>query len=171
MPKWMFRLGVLLGLAVASPVSAGELLPAESPIEAVVDHYVDAGLVAAGTKAAPEADDATIVRRSSLDLIGRIPTASRVARVCRVDRPREAGQAGRPPDRLAGVRPPQADSLDAMMMAGVRGSLREYLLTASRENRPWDRIFREVLAANEADPALEGVERVPQRREPRTPTA
>ena len=55
-----------------------------------------------------------------------------------------------------------------MMMAGVRGSLREYLLTACGENRPWDRIFREVMAADESDAEQEGVERVPQGPRPRT---
>ena len=43
-----------------------------------------------------------------------------------------------------------------MMMANLKASLRDYLTTAARENRPWDRIFREVMAANESEPATKG---------------
>ena len=68
---------VLVAATATAPALAAELMPPDRPIEEVVDHYVDAGLVAAGAKAAPEADDATIVRRLTLDLLGRIPTASR----------------------------------------------------------------------------------------------
>jgi hypothetical protein len=154
MPKWIFRLGLILGLAVVQPAFAGELLPPESPIESVVDHYVDAGLVTAGTKAAPEADDATIVRRVMLDLIGRIPTAAESRAFIESTEPEKRRKLV---DRLIespGFVRHQADSLDSLLMANIRGSLRDYLMTASRENRSWDRIFREVMTANEADPAL-----------------
>src|SRR5271169_214860 len=43
-----------------------------------------------------------------------------------------------------------------MLMAGSRGSLREYLVTAAREDRPWDRIFRDVMAADESDASQKG---------------
>ena len=77
------RLALILGLAflatmAARPALAGGLLPPDGPIEAAVDHYVDAGLAASGTKAAPEADDGSLVRRLTLDLIGRVPTAAEV---------------------------------------------------------------------------------------------
>ncbi len=156
MSIWLFRLSLVIGLVVARPGFAGELLPLESPIETVVDHYVDAGLVAAGTKAAPEADDATIVRRVTLDLIGRIPTVAESREFVESTDPEKRTKLV---DRLIespGFVRHQADSLDAMMMAGIRGSLREYLKTAVLENRPWDRVFREVMAANEGDPATKG---------------
>jgi hypothetical protein len=154
------RLALILGLAwlvaAARPSRAGELLPAERSIEDVVDHYVDAGLVAAGAKAAPEADDSTLVRRLTLDLVGRIPTAAEARGFVESTDP---GKRSKLVDRLMaspGFVRHQADSLDAMLMVGTRGSLREYLLVASREGRPWDRIFREVMAANELDAACKG---------------
>ena len=73
-----------------------------------------------------------------------------------VDRPR---QAGRLVDRLMaspGVRAAPGAELDAMLMAGVRGSLREYLVQAVGEDRPWDQIFRELMLPDEADPARKG---------------
>jgi hypothetical protein len=152
----MFRLALVLGLAAIRPVVAGELLPADASIEAAVDHYVDTGLAAAGTKAAPEADDATIVRRVTLDLIGRIPTAGESRAFVESTDPEKRTKLV---DRLIGspgFARHQADSLDALMMAGLRASLRDYLLLAARDNRPWDRVFREVMAANESDPATKG---------------
>ena len=157
MPLRTIRLALILGLATAARTGlGGELLPPESSIEAAVDHYVDAGLAAAGARAAPEADDPTIVRRLTLDLIGRIPTAAELRAFVESTDPEKRSKLV---DRLMGstgfVRH-QADSLDAMMMAGSKGSLRDYLLAASREDRPWDRVFREVMAANESEPATKG---------------
>jgi hypothetical protein len=41
-------------------------------------------------------------------------------------------------------------------MAGVKGSLRDYLTPAFAENRPWDRIFRDLLLPDNADPQRQG---------------
>ena len=156
MSNWVLRSGLILGFALARAALAGELLPPEGPIEVVVDHHVDAGLAAAGTKAAPVADDATIVRRVTLDLVGRVPTAGESRAYVESTDPDKRVKLV---DRLIespGFARHQAESLDAMMMAGLRSSLRDYLLTAARENRPWDRVFREVMAANEAEPAAKG---------------
>ena len=157
MPSRTIRLAMILGLVTASrPSSGGELLPPGSSIESVVDHYVDAGLAAAGTRAAPVADDSTIVRRLTLDLLGRIPTAAEVRGFVESTDPEKRPKLV---DRLMGspgFARHQADSLDAMMMAGSRGSVRDYLLAASREDRPWDRVFREVMAADELGPGVKG---------------
>src|SRR4051794_23884268 len=67
---------VMLGLS--SMAWAGDLLPAEYPIEEAVDHYLDAGLKEAGVSPVAPADDAELVRRLMLDLAGRIPTAAEV---------------------------------------------------------------------------------------------
>ena len=152
----MIRLIPILLVASAIPATAGELMPPDRPIEEVVDHYVDAGLAAAGAKAAPEADDATIVRRLTLDLLGRIPTAAELRAFVESTDPEKRSKLV---DRLMGspgFARHQADSLDAILMAGAKGSLRDYLLAASRENRPWDRVFREVMASNESDAGNKG---------------
>lgn len=152
----MWTLAWLIGLILAQPARSGELLPADASIESTVDHYVDAALAASGTKSAGEADAATLVRRLTLDLVGRIPTAAEARVYVESTDPEKRVKLV---DRLLaspGAARHQADSLEALMMAGVKGSLRDYLLKATRENRPWDQVFREVMAASEADPSTKG---------------
>src|SRR6476659_1456391 len=72
----MLRLAIAaLALFVAAmPTRAADLLPADRPIDQVIDHYVDALLKKDNITPAPMADDATVIRRLTLDLVGRIPT-------------------------------------------------------------------------------------------------
>ena len=68
-----------VALAWLSPLArADELPPADKAIEAVIDQTIDAALSDAGVTPASQADDATLVRRLTLDLVGRIPTAGEV---------------------------------------------------------------------------------------------
>jgi hypothetical protein len=65
---------LLVGAVVPHSLrAADELLPAETPIEQAIDHYLDAALAAEGVSPAPQASEANLVRRLTLDLIGRIP--------------------------------------------------------------------------------------------------
>ena len=160
----MMRLALVLlasllaaGQAVmADEVMADERLAPDRSIEEVVDHHVDAGIVRAGAKAANRADDATLARRLTLDLVGRIPTAAETrAFVASTD----ADKVSKLVDRLMaspGFVRHQADTLDALLMAGSKGSLRDYLARALGESRSWDRVFREVMAADESNPGLKG---------------
>src|SRR4051794_14444109 len=61
-------------LLTACAARPADPLPPDRPIPEVIDHYVEAKLRAAGVTAAPQADDYTLVRRLTLDLVGRIPT-------------------------------------------------------------------------------------------------
>ena len=54
----------------------GELLPAEREIPDVIDAYVGQKLAAVNVSPASVADDANLVRRTTLDLVGRIPTVA-----------------------------------------------------------------------------------------------
>jgi len=146
----------LLAFARPSPAPAADLLPPERSMEEVVDHYIDAALAEGHVQPAPPADDATLVRRLTLDLVGRIPTAAEVRAFVEASDPAKRAKLV---DRLMaapGFVRHQADALDAMLMAGVRGNLRDYLVRALREGRPWDKVFRELLAADESDPGRKG---------------
>jgi hypothetical protein len=138
-------------LAAASPAWADDLLPADRPIADVVDHFIDSALGKAAVKPASAADDATLCRRLTLDLAGRIPTAAESRAFVEAT---DTDKRARLIDRLMaspGFVRHQATELDTMLMAGSTGSLREYLVKAVGENRPWDRIFRELLLPDQTD--------------------
>jgi hypothetical protein len=149
---------LVLLLVAASPSLADELLPPAKPIEEVVDHYVEARLRQESVTPAPQAEDVNLVRRLTLDLAGRIPTAAEARAYAASTDPAKRVQLV---DRLlaspAFVRH-QADEFDMMLMSGNNSgrSLRDYLTRALKENRPWDRIFRDLVLPDERDPAQKG---------------
>src|SRR5205085_8306667 len=111
-------------------------LPPDRPIEQAVDHYVDALLKQEDVRPAPQADDANLVRRLTLDLAGRIPTGAETrAFVESADLARRVKLVERLLASPGFVRH-QATEFDAMLMAGGRGSLRDYLTRAFKEGRP-----------------------------------
>src|SRR5262249_40482110 len=136
-------------------------------IEQAVDYYLDLPLKEAGVTAAPQADDATVLRRLTLDFNGRIPTTAELQdyladtapdkRVKRVERLLASPafvryQATEFEALLAGNNPQAGGG-----KGGNRsGALRDYLRTAFAENRSWDRIFREVILADETDAKTKG---------------
>src|SRR4051794_3345766 len=63
-------------LALAPLARADDLLPADRPIPDVGAHYLDEALRDANVSPAPPADDAALLRRLALDLVGRIPTVT-----------------------------------------------------------------------------------------------
>jgi hypothetical protein len=159
----IFPIAALL-LAGGLPATADELLPPDRPIEEVVDHYLDARLKEEGITPAPPADDANFIRRLTLDLVGRIPTVAETkAYVAATDPDKRVKLVERLMASPGFVRH-QATEFDTMMMYGSQGSLRDYLLKALTENRPWDQIFREVLLADESDPRQKGVGEFLRRR-------
>ena len=54
--------------------SAEDLLPANTEITIAINHYVHQQLVASEVAAVELADDLTLLRRTTLDLGGRVPT-------------------------------------------------------------------------------------------------
>src|SRR5947209_49074 len=146
-------------LLTAGFARAAELLPADRPIPEVIDHYVDAKLKSANVTPAPQADDYTLIRRLTLDLVGRIPTPAETKAYVESSDPQKREKLV---DRLmaspAFVRH-QANQFDAMLAGRdgkSGGALRDYLVKAVGENRPWDRVFRDLLIADETDASTKG---------------
>lgn len=122
-------------------------------IAVLIDNAIDQQNVAAGITTAPQADPDTLLRRTTLDLAGRIPTSRERAWYLLL--PAETRQQ-QLVDRLMQL--PDFDfhlrnSLDELLLPERPndGEFREYLLTAVRERRPWSRMFREMLLAAPAD--------------------
>jgi len=126
----------------------------------LIDEQVDAAIAEAGVTPAAQADDATLIRRLTLDLVGRIPTTAEVDAYVRSTDPLKRGTLV---DRL--IASPafarhQAALFEAMFYAegNRRGgtALRDYLTAAIREGKPWDQLFRDMMLPDESDARLKG---------------
>jgi hypothetical protein len=160
----MRTLRLLLAAAVATCAATGgshpplaradDPPPADQPVEQVIDRFIDAGIAAAGVQPAPQADDATLVRRLTLDLVGRVPTAGETDAYVTSAEPDKRAKLT---DRLIaspGFARHQAAMFEAMLNpeGDRRGgtALREYLTAAMKDGKPWDRIFRELMLPDSA---------------------
>ena len=65
-------------LVIGSMALAADLFPADRQIAQAVDHYIDGGTQSAAIKPVATADDATLVRRLTLDLAGGFPRPPRL---------------------------------------------------------------------------------------------
>ncbi len=116
-----------------------------------IDQHIAARLVKEGVEPAPIVDDGEFVRRVTLDLAGRIPTvAERDAYLQSENADRKLQLVQRlldSPDYVF----QQRDQLDILLLQRdeYNDRWREYLLEATRENRPWDQLFRETMLPEE----------------------
>jgi hypothetical protein len=129
---------------------AADLLPADRPVHDVIDHYIDAELAKAKIKPAAMAGDENMVRRVTLDLVGRVPTPIELREY--VDS-KAADKLAKLVERL--MKSPeyvehQVNEFDWMLMQGS-GNIRDYLTSAFREGRSWEQMFRDLLLADEID--------------------
>ncbi len=142
--------------AASSPARGEELLSPDAPVDQAIDHYIDAKLQRASVSPGAQADDANLLRRTSLDLLGRIPTAAEArAYVEATDDDKRGQLVQRLLASPAFIRQQTAE-FDALLMDGTKSSIKEYLSKAFRENRPWDRMFRDMVAGEEGDAKQQG---------------
>jgi hypothetical protein len=143
-------------LAVAPSATAADLLPPDTPLERAIDHYVDAKLAEDKLTPAPLADDVTILRRTMLDLVGRVPTAIEAREyIANADPSKRQALVDGLIASPAFIKQ-QAQEFDTLLMHGTGGSLRDYLEKAFQEGRPWDRMFRDMLLGEEGDTEQKG---------------
>jgi hypothetical protein len=161
MLRTLSRRAALAGLCLALsvlPTVADELPPADLPIAEVIDRLIGDELARREIVPAARADDAAILRRTTLDLAGRIPTLAEQEDFAAMSpserRERLVDRLLASPDFAWHLR----NEWDALLMPprDATGEWRDYLLHAARENRPWDRMFSDMLAAKEDDPANRG---------------
>ena len=158
------RLRLLLTAAVCALIPCALVRPIfrplPQPIERVIDQIIDAAIADASITPAGQADDATIIRRLTLDLVGRIPTTGEVDAYVKST---DADKRTKLVDRLIalpGFVRHQAALFEVMLNPeGDRrgtGALREYLANALKENKPWDQMFREMMLPDETDAKKKG---------------
>ena len=150
MPQPAARLA-LLSVFVLTPAGG-----AAEPLHDRIDALILAK--ARGRPASVVADDAEFLRRVSLDLAGRIPSAPE-ARAFLADK--AADKRARLIDRLLGGSDyprRMADLFHVMLMErlGDHAEWTKYLRDAFAANKPWDRMAREILAGRADDDATRG---------------
>lgn len=132
----------------ALPLRADDPAPADNaPLTAIIDQSIAAKLATGAITPAPGIGDPRFLRRITLDLAGRIPTPSEQSAFLADDAP---DKRARLVDRL--LASPDAafherNELNRLLMGprSVADTWNNYLLTAAREHRSWDRLFREIL--------------------------
>jgi hypothetical protein len=155
---------LVLASAAVTADEPAKLLPPDRPIEQVIDHYIGAGLRAAKVEPAPPADDAELLRRLTLDLAGRIPTVAELAEYLGSTDPDKKTKLV---DRLMSspdyVRHQTTELVTLLHNSdrprrGRGDGLRDYAQKAVAENRPWDRVFREVVLPDTAGAGQKGAD-------------
>ncbi len=146
MSRFLAMAVLLAGLGSGTP------LHAQAPLHQRIDELIAAK---ASAPMSPLANDAEFLRRVWLDLAGRIPTADE-ARAFLADDSADK-RATLIAALLAGDDHPRhmARTFDTMLMErrGEHAEWSNFLRAAFAENRPWDRLVREILhpdAENEA---------------------
>ncbi|MDA0834007.1 MAG: DUF1549 domain-containing protein, partial [Planctomycetota bacterium] len=121
-------------------------------IEEVIDHYIDAKIQKGGVNPAPLVDDYNFIRRVTLDLAGRIPLTSEVEQfVANTDPAKRVALVDHllaSPDFVYH----QRNEFSLMLLPPDQqdGAFREYLLQAFQQNRPWDRLFAEMMLSRDS---------------------
>ena len=147
-----FLLAFVFAALVRASVAA-DLLPADQSPESVIDHYVESLLKTDKVTAAPQANDANLIRRLMLDLAGRIPTTAEaqdfVASQSPTKRVELVDRLLASPDFVWHHR----NEFDALLQQQHRHNdeFRKYLLWAVEQNRPWHTMFQDMLAGDESD--------------------
>jgi len=140
-----------VGPSRAQELSTTVLPDPELTIGAAIDQLIGERLARAGLEPAPLAGELNLLRRTTLDLAGRIPTAREAREYLESNAPDKRRelieQLLGSPEFVAH----QVNLLDALLMQSRRSSLRDYLERAVTENRSWDRMFREMIVGEPGD--------------------
>jgi hypothetical protein len=156
--RWLLLIAcsALVELPCQCALGNDEILSADLPPHQVIDHYINARMRRQGVSPAPQADDANLLRRTMLDLVGRPPAAAEAkAYLASSDEGKRQRLVEQLMNSPAFVRQ-QAAEFDAWLMDGTRANIREYLARAFREGRSWDRMFRDMVVGEPDDREQKG---------------
>ena len=149
MKKYLRLIVSLVVTGYLQPVlSAQDLLPPETTIEQAVDHYIQAEQATGNITPAPQADDYILLRRTMLDLIGRIPTVAEVEAYVADEDPEKRVKLV---DRL--MQQPEfveqlAYDLNNVLAPAGKTDLELYLADALNNSKGWGNIFADMIYGN-----------------------
>lgn len=155
-PTWLIAASFIAATGLQLNADDAQQATTAKPgdLAAIIDRAIDARLNDDGVTPALQADDATFVRRVTLDIAGRIPTATE-ARTFIQDTDPQKRQALI--DRLinsADYAVHLANEIDILLLARLRqdNEWRQYLLETVKAGAGWDDIFRDVLLPEREHP-------------------
>ena len=123
----------------------------ETSIQDIVDSMLDAKMRQVNITAAPLADDYNILRRTTLDLIGRIPTAAEVDRYVTSEDSNKREQMVDQLLRSPAYEKHLAYDLNLLLSPAGNSELQSYLEQAVTQRRGWDQMFRAMLLGDYED--------------------
>ncbi len=163
MQRILFALALVAACTPVASAQSPNLLPADRPIGQVIDHYLDAQLKEAKVQPVAQADDATLLRRLTLDLNGRVPTVAELNEYLAAS---SADKKAKLIERLiaspAYARHQAAEFFtflqysENVTRAPRRNALYNYLLASFNDNRSWDQVFKELILPDEANTKQQG---------------
>ena len=139
---------LLLSLLLSGVVKgqqAETLLPADRAIAEVVDFYVDQSMQEIELSSAKQATDSALLRRTTLDLVGRIPTVREAQNYLKNEATDKRTDLV---DRLLsspGYRQHQVNELGRLLHPENSTQLQKYLTHAVNKDASWDLIFRDLM--------------------------
>ena len=140
-------------------VAPEKILAKDKPLERAVDHYVREKMKADDVQPVAAADDATFIRRATLDLAGRIPT---VPEVLDFVQSTETDKKTKLVDRLLAsesFRRQQVSEFIWLLNQGRDDGFRSYLEKAFSDDRSWDKVFEEIILAKSDTEEVKGAEK------------
>ncbi len=149
----MIRITVgLIVLVITSPsLWAKDLLDPSTPIEEAIDHYIDARIQAKKITTAEQLNDFTLIRRTTLDLVGRIPTLqeskSYSISESKAKRAELVERLLKSPEYI----PHQANEFNRMLYGSTQSDLRNYFKRVFETERSWDDVFKELIRGKSED--------------------
>ncbi len=148
--RWSTIHAVFLAVGLCQASLFGQVA-IDASVETIVDHYVDVRLKESMVEPTSQAIDSDLIRRLTLDLIGRLPSPCETQEFLEsVSEFKRAQWVDRLMSSEGFVRH-QVDELESLLMYPDRSNLRDYLKKSVIENRPWDQIFKDLMLAEQGD--------------------
>lgn len=141
---------LVLSVAIAVPAnacSAADALTSTDHVSAKIDGFIESHWSLQELQPANPSDDATFLRRITLDLTGRIPTTTELKQFLRNESDSKRAELIR--RLMDGPEFPlhMGSVLDEMIQSRYAGDAGfvDYLRRSIRDNKPWDAVFRDLM--------------------------
>ena len=150
----MLRAVIALHVMTALLASAADAQVSPGQLAQSIDDHIDRRLKSESIEVSPPIDDTAFLRRVTLDLAGRIPTAAEWEAFKKDESVEKRRQVIQRLIDLPDFAYHQRNEIDLLLQRSqeYNSQWREYLLEATFENRGWDQLFREVVTPDLVSP-------------------